>query len=136
MEAIHWSEKFSVGVKELDEQHRQIIEMLNRLISTPEAKDTNSEVISDILTIMTRYSLEHFKTEEGLMKAHGYPNLDEHRQEHIAYRRKAIDFSTAATLGIESVPQILIDYLSEWWMHHILDEDMKYKPFFARKGVG
>ena len=136
MEAIHWSEKFSVGVKELDEQHRQIIEMLNRLISTPEARDANSETVSEILTAMTRYSLEHFKTEEGLMKAHGYPNLEEHRQEHIAYRRKAIDFSTAATLGIESVPQILIDYLSEWWMHHILDEDMKYKPFFAKKGVG
>jgi hemerythrin-like metal-binding protein len=70
------------------------------------------------------------------MKVHGYPDLDEHRQEHIAYRRKAIDFSTAATIGVESVPQILIDYLSEWWMHHILDEDMKYKPFFAKKGVG
>ena len=136
MEAIHWSEKFSVGVKELDEQHRQIIEMLNRLISTPEARDANSETVSEILTAMTRYPLEHFKTEEGLMKAHGYPNLEEHRQEHIAYRRKAIDFSTAATIGVESVPQILIDYLSEWWMHHILDEDMKYKPFFAKKGVG
>jgi len=136
MEAIRWSEKFSVGVKELDEQHRQIIEMLNRLISTPEARDANSETVSEILTAMTRYSLEHFKTEEGLMKAHGYPNLEEHRQEHIAYRRKAIDFSTAATIGVESVPQILIDYLSEWWMHHILDEDMKYKPFFAKKGVG
>jgi hemerythrin len=34
------------------------------------------------------------------------------------------------------VPQILIDYLSEWWIHHILDEDMKYKPFFAKKGDG
>ena len=136
MEAIYWSEKFSVGVKELDEQHRQIIEMLNRLISTPEARDANSETVSEILTAMTRYSLEHFKTEEGLMKAHGYPNLEEHRQEHIAYRRKAIDFSTAATIGVESVPQILIDYLSEWWVHHILDEDMKYKPFFTEKGVG
>ena len=136
MEAIHWSEKFSVGVKELDEQHQQIIGMLNRLISTPEARDANSETVSEILTAMTRYSLEHFKTEEGLMKVHGYPNLGEHRQEHIVYRRKAIDFSTAATIGVESVPQILIDYLSGWWVHHILDEDMKYKPFFAEKGVG
>jgi hemerythrin-like metal-binding protein len=110
--------------------------MLNRLISTPEAKDAGSETISDILTAMTRYSLEHFKTEEGLMKAHGYPKFEEHRREHINYRKKAIDFSTATSLGVESVPQILVSYLSEWWIHHILEEDMKYKPFFAEKGVG
>jgi hemerythrin len=135
METIKWSEKFSVGVKELDGQHQQIIEMLNRLVSTPEAKDTHSETISDILMGMTQYSLEHFKTEESLLKEHGYPGLEKHRQEHIAYRKKAIDFSTATTLGVESVPQVLVTYLSEWWTHHILDEDMKYKPFFAKKGV-
>ena len=37
MEKIQWSEKFSVGVEKLDKQHQQIIGMLNRLISTPEA---------------------------------------------------------------------------------------------------
>jgi hemerythrin-like metal-binding protein len=136
MDRIQWSEKFSVGVKALDEQHQQIIGMLNRLVSTPEAEDANSETVSEILTTMTRYSLEHFKTEEGLMKAHGYPDLVEHRQEHIAYRRKAIDFSTASSLGVESVPQILVTYLMDWWTHHILEEDMKYKSFFAEKGVG
>jgi hemerythrin-like metal-binding protein len=136
METIQWSEKFSVGVEKLDQQHRQIVGMLNRLVSTPEANDTLSETISDILTAMTRYSLEHFKTEESLLKEHGYPGLEEHRQEHIAYRKKAIDFSTATSLGVESVPQILVAYLLDWWTHHILDEDMKYKPFFAKKGVG
>ena len=136
METIQWSEEFSVGVEKLDQQHQQIIEMLNRLISTPEARDANSETISDILTAMTRYSLEHFKTEENLMREHGYPGLEEHRQEHIAYRKKAIDFSTATSLGVESVPQILVAYLSEWWTHHILDEDMKYKPCFAEKEGG
>jgi hemerythrin len=135
METIRWSDKYSVGVKKLDEQHKQIIGMLNRLVSTPEAKDARSETITDILTTMTRYALEHFKTEEKLMKAHGYPDLEEHREEHVAYRRKAIDFSTASSLGVESVPQILLTFLFEWWTHHILIEDMKYKAFFAEKGV-
>ena len=135
MEKIQWSENFSVGVEKLDKQHQQIIGMLNRLISTPEAQDAHSEEITDILTVMTRYALEHFKTEEKLMMAHGYPGLEEHRLDHIAYRRKAIDFSTAASVGVESVPQILVAFLFDWWTHHILDEDMKFKPFFAEKGV-
>jgi hemerythrin-like metal-binding protein len=135
METINWSARYSVGVEKLDEQHKQIIAMLNRLVTSPEARDANSEAMSEILTTMTRYSLEHFKTEEGLLKEHGYPDLEEHRQEHAAYRRKAIDFSTATSLGVESVPQILVSYLLEWWTNHILKEDMKYKSFFAEKGV-
>jgi hemerythrin len=135
MEPIQWSEKFSVGVEKLDEQHKRIIGMFNRLVSTPEALDANSEAISEILTAMTSYALEHFKTEEALMKKHGFPDFEEHRQEHVTYRKKAIDFSTAAGLGVESTPQILVAYLSDWWTHHILEEDMKYKSFFAKKGV-
>lgn len=135
METINWSARYSVGVENLDEQHKQIIGMLNRLVTSPEARDANSETISEILTTMTRYSLEHFKTEESLLKAHGYPDFEQHRQEHVAYRRKTIDFSTATSLGVESVPQILVTYLFEWWTNHILKEDMKYKSFFAEKGV-
>ena len=135
METINWSDRYSVGVEKLDEQHKQIVGMLNRLVSTPEARDANSETISEILTAMTSYALEHFKTEEALMKKHGYPDFEEHRQEHVAYRKKAIDFSTAASIGVESTPQILVAYLFEWWTHHILEEDMKYKSFFAKKGV-
>jgi hemerythrin len=135
MEPIQWSEKFSVGVDELDQQHQQLIRMLNRLISAPDTIDTRSETISDTLQAMTRYAQEHFKTEEKLLKAYDYPGLKEHRQEHIVYRKKTLDFSTAAIVGVESVPQISIAYLVDWWVHHILDEDMKYKAFFAEKGV-
>ena len=135
MEPVQWTEKFSVGVEKLDQQHQQLIKMLNRLISTRETTDTHSETISDMLQAMTRYAQKHFKTEESLMMAYDYPGLEEQKQDHRAYRKKAVDFSTATILGIEAVPEILLAYLFEWWTHHILDEDMKYKPFFVQKGV-
>jgi hemerythrin len=135
MEPIQWSEKFSVGVKELDEQHQQIVKMLNRLISAREHIDTHSEEISDILQEMTRYAQKHFKTEEKLLEAYDYPDLEKQREEHRSYRLKTLDFSTATMIGVNAVPEILIAYLFDWWNHHILDDDMKYKPFFKEKGV-
>ena len=135
MEPVQWTEKFSVGVKELDQQHQQLIKMLNRLISTRETSDTHSETISDILLAMTRYAQGHFKTEENLMKTYGYPGLEKQKQQHRAFRKKTVDLSTATTLGIDAVPEALLAYLFDWLTHHILDEDMKYKPFFAEKGV-
>ena len=135
MEPIQWSEKFSVGVKELDEQHQQLIKMLNHLISTRESTDTHSETISDVLQEMTQYAQKHFKTEESLLKQYGYPGLEQQKEEHLAYRLKTVDFSDATMLSIDAVPQILLNYLFDWWIHHILNEDMKYKSFFANKGV-
>ena len=106
MEPIQWSEKFSVGVEELDQQHQQIIKMLNRLISTRGTTDTRSETISDKLLAMTRYAQKHFKAEENLLKAYGYPGLEEQREEHRAYRIKTVDFSMATTIGVDAVPEI------------------------------
>jgi hemerythrin len=135
MEPVQWSDKFSVGVEELDHQHQRLIQMLNRLLTARGRVDTRSETISDLINDMTRYAQEHFKTEEHLMEVHGYPGLEEHKRQHRAYREKVVDFSTAIMVGVETVPERLLAYLIDWWTHHILEEDMKYKPFFASKGV-
>jgi hemerythrin len=84
---------------------------------------------------MTRYAQGHFKTEESLLEAYDYPGLQEQKQQHRAYRKKTVGLSMDTTLGVDTVPETLLSYLYDWWIHHILDEDMKYKPFFAAKGV-
>ena len=65
MEQITWTEEFSVGVVRIDEQHKQLIAMINRLIAEPQTT-TRSETISDLLTGMTNYAQMHFATEEEL----------------------------------------------------------------------
>jgi hemerythrin len=135
MEPVQWSDKFSVGVEELDQQHQRMIQMLNRLLSRREQVDTHSETISDLINDMTHYAQEHFTTEEYMMEVYGYPGLEEHKRQHRAYREKVVDFSTAVMVGVETVPERLLAYLIDWWTHHILEEDMKYKPFFAAKRV-
>jgi hemerythrin len=56
MEPVQWSEKFSVGVRELDQQHQQLVKLPNILISTQGTINTRSETISDTLMAMTRYA--------------------------------------------------------------------------------
>ncbi|WP_019612819.1 bacteriohemerythrin [Psychromonas ossibalaenae] len=134
MEQIIWSEDLSVGVKLFDEQHKVLIAMINKLINDP-AATTMSETVSDILTEMTLYAQQHFKSEEDLMIEYGYPHFDEHRSQHIAFRKKVIELCTSAAGGADVVPQVLLEYLKEWMTQHILCEDMEYKQFFKEKGV-
>ncbi|MFN3533222.1 MAG: hemerythrin domain-containing protein, partial [Candidatus Brocadia sp.] len=66
MEKIVWSENFSVGVRVLDDQHKQIVTLINILIEMSDAK-IDSEIISDTLTKMTQYAINHFSKEEEYM---------------------------------------------------------------------
>ena len=135
MEPMQWSEKYSVGVNEMDRQHQQLFLLLNRLISTTGTISTHSETISDILREMTEYARIHFKSEEILMKTYGYPGLEEQKRLHGEFRKKAVSFSKAAERGDEQIPEDLLEYLLQWFMHHILETDMAYRSFFQEKGV-
>ena len=135
MKLVEWSEQFSVGVRELDKQHQQLIKLLHILISTQGKTDTHSETVSDTLMAMTRYAQAHFKAEESLMEAHGYPGLEDQKIQHRNFRKNTVNFSIATTLGIDQVPDDLLVYLADWWVHHILEDDMAYRSFFKDKGV-
>jgi hemerythrin len=134
MDRLIWTEDFSVGVRVLDAQHRRIIGMMNAIIPFKEFQ-VDSKLLSGALTAMTQYVMQHFKEEERLMEEHGYPGLDSQRSEHKQFLLKTVDFCTAEGLRVVGVPDKLQTYLREWWRQHILDEDMKYMPFFRRRGV-
>ena len=128
MEKIIWSNAFNIGVPEIDLQHQQIVKMLNRMLTASDTT-TDSETVSDILTDMTRYANEHFRTEETFLESCGYPSLDAHKQMHFDYRKTTVDLCKETMDGVRTVPEKLLVYLRNWWTDHILKEDMKYKTF-------
>lgn len=129
MEQIIWTPEFSVGVASLDEQHKRLIGMINKLVDDSGAC-VDSETISDILTQMTKYASMHFRAEEQLMAEHDYPGLAAHRHEHLEYRKKAVNFCLKVMDKRPETPNEIINFLFEWWTQHILHSDMKYKKFF------
>lgn len=132
MEQITWTEDFSVGIPRLDEQHKQLVRMINRLIAAPGTK-TKSESVSNLLNDMTKYAQEHFRLEEDLMRERDYPHLDEQVAQHRAFRKKVADFCFATMLDAQSVPDIMLNYLRDWLVNHILECDMAYKPYLGER---
>jgi len=126
MEKIEWSDKYSVGVDILDQQHRQLIKMLNSLIeaSTSEAK---SKVVISTLAKMKKYARIHFKTEEHYLKTHNYVDFEDHQRKHREFEEKTESLIRATKLPVDQLPEAVLVYLRYWWLSHILVEDMKYK---------
>ena len=134
MEPIVWTEEFSVGVSEMDRQHKKLITMINRLVDEPKAT-TRSETVSDLLTGMINYAQEHFRAEEALMSEHAYPFKDQQADQHRSFIEKTVEFCSAVEADVDIVPQAMLEYLKSWLIHHILEQDMKYTTFFADRGV-
>lgn len=132
MKRIEWGERFSVGVAVLDEQHKELIRMLNCLIDHPRA-GADSEPMVDVLEKMTQYAAYHFRTEEQLFSEYEYPQYAAHNAEHTEFKTKAARFCMEAIARKNGLAGEVLHYLRAWLMNHILVSDMKYKPFFAAK---
>ena len=125
MGVIVWDERYSVGVKELDEQHKQLFKMLDNLF---ESMDTaiNSRTVSEVLAGLKKYALVHFETEERYMSECGYTDMENHKWEHEQFRKKVDNLCSGRAARPELVLTDILDFLYTWLTNHILSCDKKY----------
>lgn len=126
---IIWHARYNVGVDLLDQHHRQLAQLINRLAECVSERGL-SESVGDVLDALVRYAEYHFRHEEALMEAAGYPALDEHRSAHLGFCETISETCYTAMHGIIGIDDLL-DYLTNWWQEHILLEDMRYRPLLG-----
>ena len=131
---VVWNESFSVGIRKIDKQHQELINIMNLLVENEDASG-HSETIASVLDRMTRYAHFHFETEEALMLEYEYPEYESHQDDHTQFKMKTAQFCLDALHRKETLPDEVISYLRHWLTHHILRTDMKYKPYFLQRGV-
>ena len=79
--AIKWTPDLSVGVENIDSQHKVWFEKANNLfLAGKEGKA--KEVIVETFDFLDEYTKMHFKDEEEYMAKINYPDLDKQKQAH------------------------------------------------------
>jgi len=125
-----WTSAMSVGVPELDEDHRVLIRIINQLAES-ETDDDHAGILRQCLYSLLRYAEFHFAREEKVMIACDFPALTHHKEEHRAFTSHMQDLANALDdtelPAAEIVNQDLLYYLKDWLNHHILIEDMAYR---------
>lgn len=79
--AITWDPSLTIGVPEIDRQHVELFDRLDRLLEAARTGRTAEEV-GKLLGYLGDYVIDHFGAEEALMSARGYPGLAAHQAEH------------------------------------------------------
>lgn len=130
MHTIKWQEEYSVGVKELDEQHQSLLNIINKVITELE-NQYNKEKFFANLDILIHYAYTHFATEESYLKRAQYPDLQCHIKEHIAFIMKTLSLALIVEEK-EDNQKVLLKHLNEWFSTHVLGLDRKYIPFLKK----
>jgi hemerythrin-like metal-binding protein len=126
---LAWSAAMSVGVSALDTDHKCLIRIINLLgnVVSDEDAEQAMEMVVDTLIVYGRF---HFAREERLMAAAGFPGAPFHCAEHhgfVHHIRRLRD--SCAKPATPKMCQELWEYLIDWLCHHILIQDMAYKPY-------
>jgi len=130
---IRWSERLSVGVAEIDAEHRQVVARVNELNKAiVECRD--KPTVERLLDLMLMEASHHFWHEQRLLAQWRYPQAAEHAAKHAQltaqfervmkeFERADVSF-TWALKGLH-IKQLLVD--------HLLKEDMKYRDFLQQR---
>ena len=122
---IIWDQqKFSVGSKRLDEQHKELVSIINEMIDCIENED-NAALTRHFINFASKVQT-HFTTEEEILASIKFPALPEHIAKHRYYDERISEFILK---GIICCNNRLVQLLNQWWTDHILKEDMAYKGF-------
>ncbi len=125
---LEWDQKLSVGVENIDLQHRYFIDLINRLSIELAGQDKDYQ--AKLIDELSGYTRQHFTAEENLMYKLGYPNLKEHCESHQNLLEKLHGQIGLYLLGMLEGDEI-IGYLSTWLLQHILKEDRQLGQFIA-----
>lgn len=132
-EYFPWSESFSVGLQEIDEQHKILVALINRLFNEAILQKADKAIVSSILTELIQYTIIHFSVEESLFRIFDYPEGEAHQKQHEQLKKTVLDFQRKFESGAP-IDTELMGFLRKWLKDHIMINDKKYAPFFLEKG--
>ncbi|MDH4128104.1 MAG: bacteriohemerythrin [Spirochaetota bacterium] len=129
-----WDNSFSVNIKEIDRQHRVLIDLINDLHSSM-TRGKGNLVLRDILESLEQYTIKHFSYEENLMKENKYSGYDDQSIQHHKFEEKIAKTKEDFASGKLAISNEVLEFLKDWLSKHIKVTDMKYKKYLNDRGI-
>ncbi|MFI3138194.1 MAG: bacteriohemerythrin [Methylococcaceae bacterium] len=134
MALLTWSNMFSVGVNEIDNQHKKLIDLINQLNDAMKA-GKGADVLGKVLSELVNYTVYHFGYEEGLMGQHKYEESPTHKGEHKKFVDTVGDFKKKFDSGNAVITVEIMNFLRDWLTNHIMKTDKKLGQALGKVGV-
>ena len=128
MAFFKWKDSFSIGIDEIDQQHRLLLEYLNDC-HLQVFTGKRSEIDPGLIDGLKAYAAKHFQFEESLMLAMDYPKLGFQERQHKYFESQIAEFETAYAGGTERIAESVLAFLRDWFLKHILEVDKEFVSY-------
>ncbi|MBZ4642491.1 MAG: hemerythrin-like metal-binding protein [Deferribacteraceae bacterium] len=131
---IFWTDDLSVGFKAIDDQHKTLINIINKFANAL-LEGEGAESIESVVNFLDLYTKVHFATEEKYMDAFNYPDIAIHKSEH----KKLIDYidelqsKVYTNINNHKLALDLCNELKDWYVNHIGKIDKTLGSFLKIK---
>lgn len=131
---IEWSDKLSVGIQEIDEQHKVLVDLLNQLHQAI-LHHHGAEATAQIMDKLCEYTNIHFTVEESILRILDYPDYEEHKEHHEQLLAQVQELRKKMDSEDHSISFELLHFLKKWLTIHILEEDNAYIEHLMKCGA-
>ena len=128
MAFITWKKEFEVGYAKVDDQHKELVRIINSLADAM-GSGKGKEELGKVLHFLAEYTVSHFGTEEALMKSNSYPGYAAHKKIHEDLLAQVGDLVTKFDSGKSVLTVQVMNFLQDWLIKHIQGEDTKLAGF-------
>lgn len=121
---FQWEDRYQLNVTSMDDEHKQLIFLMNDLYSKYTSKVSADEQ-GVALKKLAEFAVKHFEDEEAYMKKVNFPGLETHCVIHKSLLAKVTEFVNEFE-SKKVISNELFNFLKTWLAAHIIGIDMKY----------
>jgi len=128
-----WSPEYSVNIKTIDDQHRELVNILNRLFVAVSRRE-GDKAIAGILDALVSYTETHFALEERLMQQAKYADTEAHIKEHKKLLAQLDQLCKKHMIEEKPIYFEMLNFLKTWLKEHIRGVDTRYSAALQEAG--
>lgn len=131
--ALLWDKSWSIGVDKIDNQHKELIIRINKLVTAMKEGKGKVEVLNS-LDFLEEYVITHFNDEEKIQKENNYPKYETQHKDHEKFKEVLKELrKTFETTGVSALFVINVQQnMSNWCRKHIIELDKDLGDFLMK----
>lgn len=126
MPLFQWNPLFETGNQRIDDQHRKLFELTNRLAHAVQNGE-NLPTLAVLVAELRDYAATHFCDEEQLMRCSAltHREIERHACVHASFIEKVDEVAARTDLSDEEATGAFLELLITWLVTHILKLDRR-----------
>jgi hemerythrin len=132
---LQWRTEYSIGIPEIDKQHKEIMVLINDLLKLCKEDNNNGnrESFTGLVLVIMEHFQKHFEAEENLMMERNYPRYGKHKERHdklLEDMRKITERIVTEERRMSLINMVI--YLREWFVENIYGMDKEMGEYLTK----